>query len=132
MRGVDEPGERQDVALFQSLCGLADALAFLHDVGGAVEQLSVQNVLCALKLFGGDIRKARGVGEEGAEELQRSVHFGAALVVFARDERVRLVAVGDDELIAAELEGDVFIVERLAVEQDRLILFSHCRGETDP
>ena len=129
MRLIDERGELFDVAPLQRLCRLVHAGAFVHHMFGSVADFARQNALRLLEHGGGYVRKARNIRIYAFQLFERFLHLGAPLVVLALHEVVRLVAVGDDDLVFAEFKGYVFVFERLAVEKHRPVLFAHCGGE---
>ena len=103
VRGVDELCKRLNIACFEGGRRLFDARAFIDDVLRSCKKGARQDVLCALERLRRDVGKAACLGELLLKEGERFVRFGAAFVVFARHERVRLVAVGDDELVIFKL-----------------------------
>ena len=130
MRLIKVLAEGLEVALLQRVGGFEHARALLHDVFSPVVNLARKHGLAHFfKLLGGNIRKAGNARQHFFQRGKRFFGFGAAFVVLALLKRARLVAVGDDERVIAELERNVIVLERLAVEQYRVILFAERGSE---
>ena len=129
MGSVHQLAELSDIVGLQRGNRLDGALVLINRVLCALSAyLILDRILILLKLL--LVQVAQGLDVHHLLQLGKSgLALASSLVVFGIAQAALLVAAGDDDLRAFQMDGRVLIAEIRGIQEDGMILLSHGDGE---